>query len=178
VDRQLYGQDDSTIVSADISHTIEDLTPQQSGDTSEESHVLAPTDDHLPMVVVTHLSSFQTPLIATSHEEVSGMSDRVDEPCVRHAHHRHVDPLIHEDIQGLHIVDLTHTDQPEDIESQFLETPLVEKIVVADKLMGHSLPRLACIDEDAHFSSQDDHSTCLDTSIWDLGVDDNNRLSA
>jgi hypothetical protein len=28
VDRQLDGQDDSTIVLADISHTIDDLTPQ------------------------------------------------------------------------------------------------------------------------------------------------------
>jgi hypothetical protein len=58
VDRQLDGQDDSTSVSADISHTIEDLTPQQSGDTSEESHVLAPRADELPMMVVTHMSSF------------------------------------------------------------------------------------------------------------------------
>jgi hypothetical protein len=61
VDRQSDGQDDSTSTSADISHTIDDLTPQQSGDTSEDSHVLAPRDDELPMVVVTHLSSFQTP---------------------------------------------------------------------------------------------------------------------
>jgi hypothetical protein len=49
VDRQLDGQDDSPSVSADMSHTIDDLTPQQSGDTSEESHVLAPRDDELPM---------------------------------------------------------------------------------------------------------------------------------
>jgi hypothetical protein len=60
VDRQLYGQDDSTSVSADIPHTIDDLTPQQSGDTSEGSHVLASGDDELPMGVVTHLSPVQT----------------------------------------------------------------------------------------------------------------------
>jgi hypothetical protein len=99
VDRQLDGQDDSTSVSTDISHTIDDLTPQQSGDTSEESHVLAPRDDELPMMAMTHMSSFQTPLIATSHEEVSGMSDMIDEPCVRDAHHGHVDPQIQEEIQ-------------------------------------------------------------------------------
>jgi hypothetical protein len=57
--RQWDGQDDSTYASADISHTVDDLTPQQSGDTSEDSHVLAPRDDELPMVVVTHLSSFR-----------------------------------------------------------------------------------------------------------------------
>jgi hypothetical protein len=98
VDRHLDGQDDSTSVSTDISHTIDDLTPQQSGDTSEESHVLAPRDDELPMMAMTHLSSSQTPLIATSHEEVSGMLDRVDEPFVMEEHHRHVDPLIQEEI--------------------------------------------------------------------------------
>jgi hypothetical protein len=33
---QLDGHDDSTGVSVDISHTIDDLTPQQSGETSED----------------------------------------------------------------------------------------------------------------------------------------------
>jgi hypothetical protein len=66
-------------------------------------------------MVVTHMSSFQTPLIAMSHE-VSGMSDRVEEPCVRDAHHRHVDPSIQEEIQGVQTMDLTHTDQHEEIE--------------------------------------------------------------
>ena len=94
VDRQLDGQDDSINVSADMSHTLDDLTPQQSSDTSEESHVLAPRDDELPMGVVTHLSPFQTSMIATSHEEINGMSYVMDEPIVRVAHHGHVDPLI------------------------------------------------------------------------------------
>jgi hypothetical protein len=59
-----------------------------------------------------------------------------------------------------------------------LETPLVEKIVDADRLRGHSLLGSACIDEDALFSSQDDHSTCLDTSTWDPGADDSSKVSA
>jgi hypothetical protein len=115
--------------------------------------VLSPIDDELPMMVMTHMSSFQTPLIAMSHKEVSSMSDSFDEPCVRDAHHRHVDPPIREEIQGAQTVDLTHTDQPEEIESQFLETPLVEQIVDADRLMEHLLPGLACMDEDALCSS-------------------------
>jgi hypothetical protein len=45
-------------------------------------------------------------------------------------------------------------------------------------VMEHLLPGSACIDEDALFSSQDDHSTCLDTSTWDLGADDSSRVSA
>jgi hypothetical protein len=44
--------------------------------------------------------------------------------------------------------------------------------------MEHLLPGSTCMDEDALFSSQHDHSTCLDTSIWDLGADDSSRLSA
>jgi hypothetical protein len=54
---QWDGQDDNTYASTVISQTVDDLTPQHSGDTSEDSHVLAPTDDQLPMMTVTHLSS-------------------------------------------------------------------------------------------------------------------------
>jgi hypothetical protein len=46
-----------------------------------------------------------------------------------------------------------------------------------DRFMEHLLPGSVCMDEDALFSSQDDHSTCLDTSIWDLGTDYSSRLS-
>jgi hypothetical protein len=59
-----------------------------------------------------------------------------------------------------------------------LETPLVEKIVDVDRLMGHPLPGSSYIDEDTLFSNQDDHRTCLDTSIWDPGTDDSSRVSA
>jgi hypothetical protein len=93
-DRQLDGQDNSISVSSDLSHTIDDLTPQQSGDTSEDSHVLAPRDDELPKGAMTHLSPIQTSMIATSHEEISGMSGMMDETSVRDAHHGHIDPQI------------------------------------------------------------------------------------
>jgi hypothetical protein len=59
-----------------------------------------------------------------------------------------------------------------------LETPLVEKSPKDDRLMENLLSGSVCIDEDALFSSQDDHSTCLDTSLWDLGAEDSSRLSA
>jgi hypothetical protein len=178
VDRQLDGQDDSINVSADMSHTLDDLTPQQSSDTSEESHVLAPRDDELPMGAVTHLSPVQTPMIATSHEEISGMTGMMDELSVRDAHHGQVDPQVQEELQDVQGVDLTHTGQPEGMESQLLETPLVEHIAEGDRWMEHILPGSDCIDEDALFSIQDDHSMCLDTAIWDPGADDSSRLSA
>jgi hypothetical protein len=92
VDRQLDGQDDSTNVPADISHTIDFFTSQQSGDSSGESHGLASRDDEFPMGVMTHLSPGQTPMIATSHEEISGTLGMMDEPSVRDAHHGQVDP--------------------------------------------------------------------------------------
>jgi hypothetical protein len=70
-----------------MSHTLDDLTPQQSSDTSEESHVLEPRDDKLPMGSMTHLSPVQTPMIAVSHEEISGMSSMIDELSMRDAHY-------------------------------------------------------------------------------------------
>jgi hypothetical protein len=61
---QLDGQDDSTCSLAVISHSVDDLTLQQSGDTSRDSHVLAPGHDGLPMVTVTQLVPSQTTMIA------------------------------------------------------------------------------------------------------------------
>jgi hypothetical protein len=46
------------------------------------------------------------------------------------------------------------------------------------KFMEHLFTRLACMDEDALFSIQDDHSLCLNIAIWDPGIDDSSRLSA
>jgi hypothetical protein len=178
VDRQLDGQDDSPSISTDTSHTIDDLTPQQSGDTSEESHVLVPRDDELPMGAMTHLTPVQTPMIATSDEEISGTSGMMDELSVRDAHHGQVDPQIQEEVQDVHVVDPTHTGQSEEMESQLLETPVVEQMAEVDKWMEHLLPGLDCMDEDALFGSQDDNSTCLDTTIWDPGADDSSKLSA
>jgi hypothetical protein len=109
---------------------------------------------------------------------ISVISEVIEEPSVRDAHHGHIDPQTQGEIHDLETVDIIHTYQHEEIESQLLETLLVEQIVDADRFMEHLLPISACMDEDALFSSQDDHSTCLDTSIWDLGADDSSRLSA
>jgi hypothetical protein len=54
--------------------------------------VLAPRDDELPIGVVAHLSPVQKPMIATSHEEISGTTGMMDEISVRDAHHGQVDP--------------------------------------------------------------------------------------
>jgi hypothetical protein len=64
------------------------------------------------------------------------------------------------------------------MESQLLETPVVEKMAEVDRWMEHLLPGSDCMDEDALFGSQDDNSTCLDTATWDPGADDSSRLSA
>ena len=55
---------------------------------------------------------------------------------------------------------------------------MVEHMEEVDRWMEHLLPGSDCMYEDAAFSSQDDHSTCLDTYLWDLGADDSSRLSA
>ena len=105
-------------------------------------------------------------------------SSTIEESYMQDAHHGYVDPQTQEEVQDIRTVDLTHPDPHEEIESQLLETPLVKKTVETDRLMGHLLPGLACIDEDALFICQDDHSTCLDTYIWDPGTDDSSRVSA
>jgi hypothetical protein len=78
----------------------------------------------------------------------------------------------------MQVVDPTLTDQHEEIESHLLETPLVEQIVETNRFMEHLLPGSACMDGDALFSIQDEHSMCLDTAIWDPGADDSSRMSA
>jgi hypothetical protein len=78
----------------------------------------------------------------------------------------------------LEIVDLTHTYQYEDIESPLLEIPLMDQVVESSILLGHSLPGLIYSDEDALLIGRNDHSTCLDTSVWDPGADDISRVSA
>jgi hypothetical protein len=178
LEEQWDGQDDSTGISTNISHGVDDPTPQQSGDTSGDSHILAHRSDELPMRAVTHFSSFQAPTIATSDEDISGMSDMMEEPCVRDAHHGHVDPQIQEEIHDVQTVDLTLTYQHEESGSLILETPLFDQVVEIDSWMGHLLPRPSCSCEDVPFIGKEDHSTFMDTSIWDPSANDSRRVSA
>jgi hypothetical protein len=52
------------------------------------------------------------------------------------------------------------------------------QVVEIDSLLGHLLPGSIYSDEDALLIGRDDHSTCLDTSVWDPGADDISRVSA
>ena len=82
-----------------------------------------------------------------------------------------------EERYGLEIVDLTHTYQYEESESALLEIPLMDQVVESDILLGHSLPGLIYSDEDALLIGQNDHSTCMDTSVWDPGTYGISRVS-
>jgi hypothetical protein len=48
-------------------------------------------DDELSMMTVTHFSSSQIPMIATTREDINSISDLVEEPCVRIALQGHMD---------------------------------------------------------------------------------------
>jgi hypothetical protein len=50
--------------------------------------------------------------------------------------------------------------------------------VETDSLLEHLLLGSIYSDEDALLIGRDDHSTCLDTSVWDPGADDISRVSA
>jgi hypothetical protein len=56
----------------------------------------------------------------------------------------------------------------------------MDQVVETDSLLGHLLPRSIYSDEDALrvLIGRDDHSTFLDTSVWDPGTDDITRVSA
>ena len=159
------GQDDNTCDLAIISHSVDDLTLQKSGDTSEDSHVLTPRHDELSMMTMTHLSSFQTPMIATTHEDISGIYDMVEEPCVRIVHQGHMDLQNQEERRDLETFGLTLTYQYEESESPLLEIPLFDQVVETVSLMGYSLPGLVYSDEDALLIGQYDHISCLETFV-------------
>jgi glycerol-3-phosphate cytidylyltransferase-like family protein len=199
---QLDGHDDSACPSSSPSCNVEDSTLQHSGDTCEDSYVLAlrhdeirrlddlsmgvdmasrkscMEDDELPMMSEPHFSSSQSPMLATTHEDISGILDMVEEPCVGIVHKGHMDLWTQEERYGLEIVDLTHTYQYEESESRLLEIPLMDQVVEIDSLLGHLLPGSIFSDEDALLIGRDDHSTCLDTSVWYPGADDISRVSA
>jgi hypothetical protein len=199
---QLDAQDDSTCPSSSPSSNVENSTLQHSGDTCEDSYVLAlrhdeirrlndlpmgvdrasrkscMEDDELPMMSEKHFSSSQSPMLATTHEDISGILDMVEEPCVGNVHKGHMDLQTQEERYGLEIVDLTHTYQYDKSESPLLEIPLMDQVVETDSLLGHLLPGSIYSDEDALLIGRDDHGTCLDTSVWDPGTDDTSRVSA
>jgi hypothetical protein len=135
-------------------------------------------DDELSMMKVTHFSSSHTPMIATTHEDNSCISDMVEEPCLRIVHQGHMDLQTQEERRDLETVDLTDSYQYEESESPLLEIPLLDPVVETDSLMGYSLPGPIYSDEDALLVGRDDHISCLDTFVWDPGADDIRRLSA
>jgi hypothetical protein len=135
-------------------------------------------DDELPMMSDPHFSSSQSPMLATTHEDISGIPDMVEEPCVGIVHKGYMELQTQEERYGMELVDLTHTYRYEESESTLLEIPLMDQVVETNSLLGHLLPRSIYNDEDALLIGRDDHSTCLDTSVWDPGADDISRVSA
>jgi hypothetical protein len=181
---------------------VEDSTLQHSGDTCEDSYVLAlrhdeirrlddllvgvdmaskkscMENDEIPMMSEPHFSSSQSPMLAMTHEDINDILDMVEEPCVGIVHKEHMDLQTEEERYGLEIVDLTHTYQYEESESLLLEIPLMDQVVETDNLLGHLLPGSIYSDEDALLIGQNDHNMCLDTSVLDPGENDISRVSA
>jgi hypothetical protein len=66
-------------------------------------------NDDLPMMSEPHFASSQSPVLATTLEDISGILDMVEEPCVEIVHKEHMDLQNQEERYGLEIIDLTHT---------------------------------------------------------------------
>jgi hypothetical protein len=117
-------------------------------------------------------------MLDMTHEDISGIPDMVEEPCVVFEHKGHMDLQTQEERHGLEPVDYIHTYQYEESESPLLGSLLLDQVVETDNLLGYSLPGSVYSDEDALLIGRDDHITCLDTSVWDPGADDISRVSA
>jgi hypothetical protein len=136
-------------------------------------------DDEPPMELrVTHSSSSQSPMLATTHEDISGIMDVVEEPCVVIEHKEHVDLQDQEERHDLETDDYIHTFQYGESESPLLGSPLIDQVVETDMSMGYLLPGPIYSDGDAFLVCRDSHITCMDTSVWDPSADDIGRMSA
>ena len=117
-------------------------------------------------------------MLATTHQDVSGILDMVEELCVGIVHKGHMDLRTQEERYGLELVDLTHTYHYEESESPLLEIPLMDQVVETDSLLGHLLLGSIYSDVDALLVGRDDHISYLDTSVWDPDEYDISRVSA
>jgi hypothetical protein len=84
---------------------------------------------------------------------------------------------LQEERHGLEPIDYIHTYQYEESESPLLGSLLLDQVVETNSLLGYSLPGPVYSDEDTLLLGQDDHISCLDTYVWDLGADDISRVS-
>jgi hypothetical protein len=78
----------------------------------------------------------------------------------------------------LELVDYIHTYQYGESESPLFGIPLIYQVGETDMSMGYLLLGPVYSDEDAFLVGRDDHITCMDTCVWDRGVDDISRVSA
>jgi hypothetical protein len=131
----LDGQDDSACSLASLSDSVEDSTLQHSGDTCEDSDVLAPGmrscmgDIFLPMEMsVTQSLPSQTFMLDMTQEDISDILEVVEEPCVVLEHKGHMDLQTQEERHGLEPVDYMHTYQYEEGESPLLGSLLLDQL--------------------------------------------------
>ena len=119
-DKQLDGHDDNTHDLSSRSDIVENSTLHHSGDTCEDSAVSAPRheedqrlgdppldvdmrlcmgDNNPPMdLIMTHSLPSQSFMLDTMHEDISGIPNVVEHPCVVIEHKGHVDPQAQEEM--------------------------------------------------------------------------------
>jgi hypothetical protein len=85
----------------------------------------------------THSSSSQSAMLATTHGDISGILDVVEELCVVIEHKGHVDLQAQEERHDLETNDYIHTYQYGETESLLLESPLINQVVEIDMTMGY-----------------------------------------
>jgi hypothetical protein len=135
-------------------------------------------DNYPPMELkLTHSLPSQSFMLHMMHEDISGILDVVENPCVVIEHKGHVDLQDKEERNDLNIDDYIHNYKYGDSESPILGIPLIDQVVETNISMEYSLLGPVYSDEDAFLVGQDDHITSIDTSVWDLGVEYISRMS-
>jgi len=113
-----------------------------------------------------------------TQEDISGILDVVEEPCVVFEHKEPMDLQAQEERHDLETNIYMHTYQYGESESPLLGSPLIDQDGETDMSVGYLLLGPIYSDEDHFLVGRDDHITCVETSIWDPGSDDISRVSA
>jgi hypothetical protein len=129
-------------------------------------------------ISVTQSLPSRTFMLDMTHEDISDISEVVEEPRVVLEHKGHVDLQTQDERHDLETDDYIHTYQYGESESPLLMSPLIDQVVDTDNLLGYLLPGSIYGNEDGLLIGRDDHSTCLDTSVCDPGTNDISRVSA
>jgi hypothetical protein len=121
-------------------------------------------------------SETQSPMAATTHEDVSGTRDSREDliVMVEHEEHSYLHGL--DERYGLETSDYTHSLHLGDHEPLLLGSPLIDQVIIVDGRFEHIPCGPAIKEVYAPTYCGNGYIEDVDTSIWDCGVIPSERL--